>query len=219
MIKALVFDFDGLILDTESSLIAAYEAVHVEHGISFDKDIFRRNVGHADYHFDPWSAFNKKISIEILEKERRAKNKAIELKLEVLPGVVDLLDEGVKQGLSLAIASNSSHFHVEGHLGRLGLLKYFNFIACREDVKQPKPEPDMYSLVINNLGIKSNQAIAFEDSHTGSKAARRANLWVVGVPNSATAHHDFSYTHKIIPSLASVTLDGLKATFIQGSSK
>ena len=213
MIKALVFDFDGLILDTESSLIAAYEAVHVAHGVAFDKALFHRSVGHADYMFDPWSGFEKKVSIEQLDRERRAKNKAIDLSLDVLPGITEILQEGSKQGLDIAIASNSSHLHVEGHLGRLGLLKYFKFLACREDVKQPKPEPDLYNLVINNLGIKSSQAIAFEDSHTGTKAARRANLWVVGVPNSSTAHHDFSYTHKIIPSLAEVTLNELKASF------
>ena len=214
MIKALVFDFDGLILDTESSLISAYEAVHLEYGVAFDKDRFHRSVGHADYSFDPWSQFDPALSRSDLDKRRREKNKEIDLTLKIMPGVEDFLNEGKKQGLVMAVASNSRHNHVEGHLNRLGLISYFSFVACREDVKQPKPEPDLYRLVINNLGIRPFQAIAFEDSHTGSKAAKRAKLWVVAVPNQSTGHHDFSHTDKVVTSFKDISLNTLKEQFL-----
>ncbi len=81
--------------------------------------------------------------------------------------MVPLLDAARAARLRLGVASNSTHPHVEGHLGRLGLLARFEFLACREDVPSPKPEPDLYRLVLNHFGLKGSEAIAFEDSHTG----------------------------------------------------
>jgi len=213
MIRALIFDFDGLILDTESSLIEAYADVHAAHRIAFDRALFLRSVGHADYSFDPWHAFEKRADREALEAERRRRNRERDLALPILPGVVPLLDAARAAQLRLGVASNSTHPHVEGHLGRLGLLARFEFLACREDVPSPKPEPDLYRLVLNHFGLKGSEAIAFEDSHTGSLAAKRAGLWVVSVPNGSTAHHDFSPAHVRATSLAAVTLDSLTGQF------
>jgi HAD superfamily hydrolase (TIGR01509 family) len=213
MIRALVFDFDGLILDTESSLIAAYADIHAQHGVAFDRAHFHRSVGHADYAFDPWHAFEKRSDRAQLEAERRKKNRERDQHLVVLPGVVALLDGAEAAGLRLAVASNSLHPHVEGHLGRLGLLERFEFLACREDVASPKPEPDLYKLVLNHLGVNAREAVAFEDSQTGVLAAHRAGLWVVAAPNSATAHHDFAQAHWKAVSLAEVTIAALQAKF------
>jgi putative hydrolase of the HAD superfamily len=213
MIRALIFDFDGLILDTESSLIEAYADVHAAHGITFDRALFLRSVGHADYAFDPWHAFEKRADRVALETERRQRNRERDQLLPILPGVVTLLDAARAAALRLGVASNSTHPHVEGHLKRLGLHDRFEFFACREDAPSPKPEPDLYRMVLNQFGLKGAEAIAFEDSHTGSLAARRAGIWVVSVPNGSTAHHDFSPAHLRAPSLAAVTLEGLIAQF------
>jgi beta-phosphoglucomutase-like phosphatase (HAD superfamily) len=102
---------------------------------------------------------------------------------------------------------------VDGHLARLGLFERFEFIACRDDAHSPKPEPDLYRLVLNRFGIRGHEAIAFEDSHAGSLAAKRANLWVVAAPNESTAHHDFSHVDLRVTSLADVTLASLIARF------
>jgi beta-phosphoglucomutase-like phosphatase (HAD superfamily) len=102
---------------------------------------------------------------------------------------------------------------VEGHLGRLGLLDLFDFIACREDVASPKPEPDLYRLVLNEFGLRPHEAIAFEDSHTGTLAAKRAGLWVVAVPNPSTSHHDFGHVDLRVGSLADCRLPELQARF------
>jgi len=213
MIRALIFDFDGLILDTESSLIEAYADVHANHGIAFDRALFRRSVGHADYAFDPWHAFEKRADRVALETERRRRNRERDQLLPILPGVVPLLDAARAANLRLGVASNSTHPHVEGHLQRLGLHARFEFFACREDVPSPKPEPDLYRMVLNHFGVKGTEAIAFEDSHTGSRAAQRAGLWVVAVPNSSTAHHDFSPASLQAASLAGMTLADLTARF------
>ena len=213
MIRAIVFDFDGLIVDTETPLIDAYGVVHERHCVPFDRTLFIKNVGHADYNFDPWHGFSPHADRAGLEVERRACKDEILLRQPVLPGVVQLLDAAKHVGLRIGLASNSEHSWVEPQLQRIGLLERFEFLACREDVPSPKPEPDLYRLVLNRFGLRGHEAIAFEDSHTGSLAAKRANLWAVAVPNVSTAHHDFNHVDLRVASLAEVSLDDLAVKF------
>lgn len=213
MIRALVFDFDGLMLDTESALIDAYADVHAAHGVPFDRDLFLRSVGHADYAFDPWHAFEKRADRAALETERRSHNRERDVHLPILPGVVALLDAARALPLRVGLASNSPRSHCERHLARIKLLDRFEFLACREDVPLPKPAPDLYKLVLSRFGLRGHEAIAFEDSHTGSLAAKRANLWVIAAPNVSTAHHDFTHADVKVSSLAEVSLDELVRKF------
>lgn len=213
MIQALIFDFDGLILDTESAIIAAYAEVHRKHGVPFDRELFLRSVGHGAYTFDPLHAFPRDADRVALEIERREFNQRCDLALTVLPGVTALFDAARAHGLRVALASNSSHAHCEKHLARIGLLDRFDFLACREDAALPKPAPDLYKLVLTEFGLRGFQAIAFEDSHTGSLAAKRANLWCVAAPNPVTQHHDFRHVDRVVASLADCTLPDLMATF------
>jgi len=213
MIRALIFDFDGLVLDTETALIDAYGDVHAAHGIPFDRSLFIRGVGHADFAFDPWRGFGHAADREALETERRAFNRARSERELVLPGVVPLIDHAKGAGLRIGLASNSGHDHVEGHLGRLGILGHFDCVACREDVASPKPEPDLYRLVLNRFGLGGREAIAFEDSLTGIIAAKRAGLRVVAVPNASTGHHDMSDADLRVGSLADCRLADLMALF------
>lgn len=215
MIRALVFDFDGLIVDTETPLIDAYGAVHAAHGVAFDRTLFVHNVGHADYAFDPWHGFSPHADRAALELERRICKDELLLKQPVLPGVVALLDAAAAAHLKIGIASNSEHAWVEPQLARVGLLDRFEFLACREDVPSPKPQPDLYKLVLNRFGLRGIEAIAFEDSHTGSVAAKRANVWTVAVPNASTAHHEFSHVDLRVASLADVSLPALISKFAQ----
>ena len=219
MIRALVFDFDGLIVDTETPLIEAYGDVHAAHGKPFDRAEFIHNVGHIDFTFNPWRAFGPDIDETGLEAERHLHNRRRTLAQPLLPGIVAILDAARAAKLSLAIASNSSHEHVEGHLKRLGLHAHFEFFACRGDTPSPKPEPDLYKLVLNRFGLRGHEAVAFEDSRPGSLAAKRANLWTVAVPNSSTAHHDFSHADLRVASLAEVTLEKLAERFSEVAAR
>jgi HAD superfamily hydrolase (TIGR01509 family) len=212
-IQALIFDFDGLIVDTETALISAYGDVHAAHGVPFDRPLFTRSVGHADYSFDPWRAFGGGADRAPLDQQLLVSRKARSLEQPILPGVIALLDSARQAKLRIGLASNSGHAHVDGHLRRLSLGAYFDFVACREDVVAPKPEPDLYRLVLEHFGIRGNEAVAFEDSHTGTLAAKRAGLWVVAVPNSSTGHHDFKNADLQVASLADCRLADLMARF------
>jgi len=213
MIRALVFDFDGLILDTETPLIDAHGDVHAAHGVPFDRAAFAHLVGHVEFVFDEWSAFGPGADRAALYAEMRSHYRRRIDRQPILPGVVALFDAADAAGLRLALASNSSHDHCERHLARLGLLDRFAFLACREDAASPKPEPDLYRMAVNQLGARPHEAIAFEDSSAGTIAARRAGLWVVAVPNASTARHDLDQAHWCVPSLAEVTLPALLARF------
>ena len=214
MIRAFVFDFDGLILDTETPLIDAYAEVHAAHGVPFDRGVFLRSVGHADYAFDPWHGFSPHADRAALELERRGLKDKLLLRQPILPGVVALLESARANGVHVGLASNSDHAWVDAHLKRLGLFAHFDFIACREDAASPKPEPDLYRLVLTRFGLRGHEAVAFEDSHTGSLAAKRAQLWAVAAPNESTAHHDFSHVDWKVSSLAEVNLKLLREKFV-----
>jgi HAD superfamily hydrolase (TIGR01509 family) len=213
MIRALVFDFDGLILDTETPLIDAYAAVHARHQVPFDRALFIRSVGVATYSFDPWHGFAPHTDRAALELECHDYKSAHLLRQPVLPGILNLLTSARAAGLRVGLASNSEHTWVDPHLARLGLAAHFDFVACREDAPSPKPEPDLYKLVLNRFGLRGHEAISFEDSHTGSLAAKRANLWTVAIPNESTAHHDFTHVDLRLTSLADTTLDALLTRF------
>jgi HAD superfamily hydrolase (TIGR01509 family) len=213
MIRALIFDFDGLILDTETAMIEAYGDVHRAHGLAFDRALFVHGVGHADLAFDPWRAFGPRADRKGLELERKAFNRTRNEAQQALPGVIPLIGRAAVGGLRIGLASNSNRAHVESHLARLGLLGRFQLIACREDVPSPKPEPDLYRLVLGRLGLRGREAIAFEDSHAGSLAASRAGIWVVAVPNPSTGLHDFEHADLKVASLADCRLEDLMARF------
>jgi HAD superfamily hydrolase (TIGR01509 family) len=213
MIRALVFDFDGLILDTESAQIAAYADVYAAHGMPFDLQLFQHSVGHGELAFDPWRAFGPDADRIALEGERRDRNHQRDRELAILPGVPALLAGAREQGLRVGLCSNSPRAHCVRHLTRHNLLWHFEFLACRGEAPLPKPAPDLYQLVLGQFGLRGFQAIAFEDSYTGSLAAKRANLWCVVAPGPSTAHHDFSHADRLVTSLADCTLADLMAEF------
>lgn len=213
MIRAIVLDFDGLILDTETALITAYGDVHAAHGRPFDRTGLLRAVGHSELAFDPWHAFGPAADRAALEAERRVRNHVRDLELTVLPGVLNLLDEARRLGLRVGLASNSTRAHCTRHLARLGLLERFAILACHGEAALPKPAPDLYRRVLEHFRLRGIEAIAFEDSHTGSLAAKRANLWCVAVPGPTTADHDFRHVDRQLASLADCRLADLMAEF------
>lgn len=209
MIRALVFDFDGLILDSETPIIDAWVQVHARAGLTCVRQEALNLIGEVDHEYDLWKAFGAEADRHALKQEHRLLTRAIMEKQTLLPGVRDRLDEARQLGLTLAIASNSSHRWIDLHLPRLGLVDYFPTIRCRDDVARGKPEPDVYLAVLTALGLKGPEAIAFEDSNAGSLAAKRAGLRCVAVPNDCTRLHDFSQADLLVASLADVSLSAL----------
>jgi putative hydrolase of the HAD superfamily len=210
-LRGLIFDFDGLIVDTETATLEAWRQVHEEDGQPADPRVLHAVIGHVGVVADLWTAYppshdRAQLAGRFLDYTRQRCHHA-----PVLPGVVALLDAADKAGLRLAVASNSSHRHVEGHLAGRGLLDRFSAIVCREDVPHGKPAPDLYLEALSRLGLQAAEAVAFEDSLPGHQAAAAAGLRVVVVPNPSTAGDTFAHATWRVASMTEVTLERVSA--------
>ena len=215
--RGLIFDFDGLLVDTESAIISAWAAIHAEDGFTPDHGVLHAIVGHVDVAADLWVAYPDTHDRAALESRFQILARRLCLEAPPREGAVALLDAARAAGLRLAVASNSSHRHVEGHLAARGLLDRFAAVVCREDVPRGKPAPDVYLLALEKLGLVAGEAIAFEDSVPGHEAASAAGLRVVVCPNPSTAHHAFPHATRLVGSLAEVSIESLAK--LQPSSK
>lgn len=192
MIKALILDFDGLILDTELPDFESWQQVYRKHGCELSVKAWAQIVGGSGAtDFDPHSHLEK-LSGQALDREAiwisRRKQYLDNLSQQpVLPGVAELLDEADRLGLSLGLASSSPENWVRGHLVRLGLYQRFVVIKTADDVARTKPDPQLFQLAMDALGVKPDEGIAFEDSPNGIQAAKAAGLFCVAVPNKFTA--------------------------------
>jgi HAD superfamily hydrolase (TIGR01509 family) len=196
MIEALIFDFDGLILDTETPDYRAWQETYQFHGLEFPLDRWALRVGTVSSLFDPYEHLEQKLQRKLDRGEILGKQRARNLELVALeklrPGVQDYLNEAYRMRLRLAVASSSTQDWVVGHLSRLEIADHFDSIRCREDVARVKPHPDLYDATLETLGIKPSQAVAFEDSPNGIKAAKAAGLYCVAVPNELTKQLDLN---------------------------
>ncbi len=195
-IKALVFDFDGLIVDTEVPIFRAWQRIYREHGQDLPLQQWLTIIGTASGPFDPVIDLAKKTGAKLDEQELKALEvlyyqEATALQ-QLLPGVIDYLVAARQLGLKTAVASSSTRKWVMDHLNRLGIGGRFDAIICREDVKRTKPDPDLYLTALQRLGVQPAEAIAFEDSSNGIHAAKAAGLLCVVVPNLLTVDLDLT---------------------------
>lgn len=212
MIQAIVFDFDGLILDTEGPVYRSWVEVYEEHGEELPFERWIEIVGsttavfHPQHHLE--ERLGRPLAREVLEK-RISRRTELVLAEKILPGVVHLIDSARGAGLRLGVASSSTSEWVTSHLERLGILDRFDCIRCRDHVARAKPAPDLYVAVLECLGVSSNEAFAIEDSPNGIAAAKAAGLRCVAIPNPITSGLDLTNADLIAASLADVTLAGL----------
>ena len=214
MLKALIFDFDGLILDTETPEYIALNEVYEELGHKLPIATYGRVVGgQYNHEYEPVEHLQELAGkpLDTVSFWQRINQRRIEMieQNPILPGVEKLILDGKARGLKLAVASSSSHEWVEGHLKRLNLFQYFDVIRCKEDVLKVKPEPDLFLAALGELGVRADEAVIFEDSLNGIIAAGRAGIRVVVVPNPVTMHTNIKGETLRIGSLAELSLDEL----------
>ena len=212
-IKALIFDFDGLIIDSESPVFQAWQEVFAEHGRELQVEFWSDLVGRPHTHLDLDAYFkehvNPLVDIEQFRQERRARVDALTRQQPVLPGVHDYLRGASELGMKIGLASSSSGGHVRGHLARLELLHYFHTTKCFEDTIAHKPDPMPYLAVLDELGVAPEEAIVFEDSPNGVTSAQAAGIFCVAVPNPVTCRLPLVHADHRLDSLAEEPLDRL----------
>lgn len=213
MIKALIFDFDGLILDTESAEFQAWQEVFASHGHNLRADLWADLVGRPRTYFDMYAYFRELngplTDLDTLRLERRARVAQLVLEQPILPGVQKYLSDAKAMGLKIGLASSSAGDYVRGHLRRLDLIGYFQVTKCFEDTELHKPDPEPYLAVLEAMGILPSEAMAFEDSPNGVAAARAAGIFCVAVPNPVTECLSLAHADRCLQSLAHESLHDL----------
>ena len=212
-IRALVFDFDGLILDTETPRYRAWQEVYADHGLELPIEAWHECIGRAHDFLNFYDRLEEQlgrpVDREAIRAKRRPRLEALVAAEHVCPGVEQCVADAARVGLKLAIASGSDRAWVTGHLMRLGLLEPFQCIKCVEDTAEHKPDPAPFLAVLDELGVEPSESIALEDSPNGISSAKAAGMYCLAVPNLLTRELDLSAADWISDSLADLPLGDL----------
>lgn len=215
MIRALVFDFDGLILETETPAYETWAEIYKEYGHELPLDRWFDYIGREGGYFsaaDHLAALvGDGFDRDTTQARRDVRKTELIAALDVMVGVREYVADAKHLGLRLAVASSSSRAWVLGHLERLGLDADWDAVRTRDDVTRTKPAPDLYLSAVKALGVAPGEAVAFEDSANGIAAAKAAGLLCVAVPNALTAGMDLSGADVRLSSLAETPLEELLA--------
>ncbi len=213
-LQALIFDFDGLILDTETPEVAVWQNIFREHGHELPVGEWAKTIGgYGISTYDAAKHLSQLTGLDPvpLRARYRSESDAVIHASAILPGVMDLLIAAADRNVRLAVASSSPHAWVDTHLSRLGLAHRFDEVICSDDVApgRTKPNPDLFLLAAERLKVQKDAAVIFEDSPNGVRAAKSAGIFVVAVPNPLTLRLGVDGANLTVKSLAEVTLDQL----------
>jgi HAD superfamily hydrolase (TIGR01509 family) len=208
-IRGILFDFDGLILDTETAARAGWERLYREHGHELPHDRWALLIGTVGGGFDPVAHLEELVGgpleWETLHERRRQHEVTLLEAEELRPGIAELIAEAGARGLRKAIVSSASRAWIESHLRRLERATGWDAIVTADgDAERAKPRPTLYLEALDLLGLDAAEAIAFEDSPNGVRAAQAAGIFCVAVPNGVTASLGLDDADLVLESLASL---------------
>jgi HAD superfamily hydrolase (TIGR01509 family) len=216
LIRALLFDFDGLLVDTETADHRAWQETYGEHGVELALERWAQAIGTLGG-FDPLAHLEELVGApvdrEAVLAAKSRRSRALAHAEPFRPGVLDYLAEARARGLHVAIVSSASDWWIREHLERLETADGWACIVCANgDEARAKPLPDLYVEALETLGAGPHEAVAFEDSPNGIAAAKAAGIFTVAVPNATTAGLDVSAADMVVASLEEVPLPMLLAT-------
>ena len=212
--NAIIFDFDGLIMDTETATYEAWREIYAQHDHPLTLETWAQCVG-SDFSaaYDPMAELDRLLGRELdwepIHKKRRERVMKILTEYDALPGVRNRLEEARGLGLSCAVASSSPRWWVEHWLGHLDLLSAFQNITCLEDTGKVKPHPSLFQHAASKIGTAPDRVVVLEDSLNGLRAAKAAEMRCIVVPCSVTGHLEFEGAWKKFRSLEEFTMNEL----------
>jgi len=207
LIEALIFDFDGIIVETEEAEYLSWRQIWADAGVELSLEEWAVGIGtiHGDEGFHPYRDLVARSGRNFDPEELRIQHRRLVRDLletaQLEPGVETWVEDVGRLGLKTAIASSSPRSWVEAHLTRLGVSHWWPVRACFDDCDSAKPDPASYRLACNRLGVGVDDAVAIEDSRNGLLAAKAAGLTCVVVPTVMTAQMDFAEADLVVDSL------------------
>ena len=213
MIDTLIFDFDGVIIDTETPDFDTWQKVFQDYGVELERTWWTGFIGGSSRRMDVCGLLEELTGREFdrdsLMRERRRRYLAAIESNPLLPGVVDYVHEAQRLGLKLAVASSSSHAWVDGHLESRGLRQHFDSVICSDDVLRVKPDPELYLLTASILRTTPGNTLVIEDSANGVAAAKDAGAFCIAVPNPMTRDLPLSHADVRLNALSDMLLTDL----------
>ena len=213
---AIVFDFDGLIVDTEGAGFISWREVYERFGAELNLNDWSHATGYVGG-FDPAlhleRLLGRRLDWSRIIPEREARNWELTLQAKTLPGIERLFEGARRHGLRIGVARNSGNGWLEEGLKRLGLRHFVEAVVTRDMVMNPKPAPDVYLKTAQTLGIEPNRAVALEDSEPGCRAAKQAGMKAVAIPNEFSERQDFKVADLVVKSAEDLDLQSLEELF------
>jgi len=207
MTKGVIFDMDGVLIDSEPLYRKINSSLFRRFGFSLSDEEYSEFVGTSDK--DMWQSLRDRYklneSMERINTIRREEhvNFFSTVGLKPMKGAVELLDDIKKKGIKLALASSTPEEIVNIVMKRTGMDAYFKIRVCGDQVERSKPEPEIFNIALEKLGISHDEGIIIEDSENGVKAAVRAGIKAIGF-QSDDGTQDLSGAFAVIHNLEDV---------------
>ncbi|MCY0880777.1 MAG: HAD-IA family hydrolase, partial [Firmicutes bacterium] len=190
MIKALIFDFDGTIIDTETAWYQAFREAYKEYGVDLSLEQYAQCIGTSLHAFNPYEYLvtDLHLSIDLKAFRQSVQERHARLMDEqtMRQGIFNYLQTARSKHLQIGLASSSQRDWIEHFLHKLNIRDYFECIRSADDVRHVKPDPELYLQALDCLKVHPDEALAIEDSPNGSQAAAAAGIHCVVAPNAIT---------------------------------
>jgi HAD superfamily hydrolase (TIGR01509 family) len=202
---AVLFDFDGVLVDTEWAIYQAWLKTFQAHGHDLPLDIYTRCIGSDFATWSPKTHLEDLSGLDFdwhdLDTRRQDTIMAELVGEQTMTGTLPLLEKLRTSGIRRAVVSSSSHHWVDGWLNKLAFAHYFELVICRGDAAKIKPAPDLYLEAAKRLGLAPQDCLVIEDSLNGMHAAKAAGMTVWIVPNRVTSGLNFTPADRTFQSL------------------
>ena len=206
-VRAVIFDMDGLLIDSERVILDCWRSVAVEQELSLDDGLWLSMVGMHD-------AACTEMLVRLLGPEKAERlsidckgryDLLVEQGLPLKDGAIELLRDLSARGVPLAVATSTRRERALIKLARCGIGHHFGALATSSDVEHPKPAPDIYLLAAKRLGVRPENCVALEDSELGVRAASAAGMAVIQVPDLVPASELTRSLAQVVASLHEVS--------------
>lgn len=206
IIKVVLLDLDGLLVDSEPLHGKAWQKAAEEIGTSISDEEIKKFTGVGNIVVANFlkEKIETPLNAEDLIKKKVAKYMALLKNIKLMPGIKELLVKVKKNHLRMAVVSGAPRSEAIPSLQYPGIFSYFDVIISQEDAKNPKPAPDAYLLAAKKLNVLPKECIALEDSETGVASARAAGVYCIAVPNEYSKNQNFSKANLKIESIQAI---------------